>query len=326
MNSLISIIVPVYNTENYLEKCLYSLVNQTYKNIEIIIIDDESPDNSMNIIQKFVLADNRVKVISQKNQGLSGARNTGINNANGDYIMFIDSDDTIIETACEELVGIIEKRSPDLICYNLRKVDSNEDTLDSSFYCIDDTKSISEFDVSGAIKDNIFRKHIRYEATSKIYKISIAKQIGFPIGMYAEDFATFYKFLSISSKILYYDRNIYNYFVRSNSIMGSKSVKLYKDVYKIENEFYKFCENCNLDEKTSKKLESNYFKSIIKIYSKLCTAYDVEKDDNLISDVYDSIHQVKSYMLPLNLKFLKMFFTLLGKNAAIIFSKIYKNL
>ena len=144
--------------------------------------------------------------------------------------------------------------------------------------------------------------------------------------MYAEDFATFYKFLSISSKILYYDRNIYNYFVRSNSIMGSKSVKLYKDVYKIENEFYKFCENCNLDEKTSKKLESNYFKSIIKIYSKLCTAYDVEKDDNLISDVYDSIHQVKSYMLPLNLKFLKMFFTLLGKNAAIIFSKIYKNL
>lgn len=66
MDSLISIIVPVYNTENYLEKCLYSLVNQTYKNIEIIIVDDGSPDNSMNIIQKFVLADNRVKVISQK--------------------------------------------------------------------------------------------------------------------------------------------------------------------------------------------------------------------------------------------------------------------
>ena len=322
----ISIIVPIYNVEKYLKKCLDSILSQTYKNIELILVDDGSPDNCGKICDEYASKNKFIKVIHQKNAGLSAARNAGLKIATGDYVMFIDSDDTIIETACEELVGIIEKRSPDLICYNLRKVDSNEDTLDSGFYCIDDTKNISEFDVSSAIKDNIFRKHIRYEATSKIYKISIAKQIGFPIGMYAEDFATFYKFLSISSKILYYDRNIYNYFVRSNSIMGSKSVKLYKDVYKIENEFYKFCKNCNLDEKTSKKLESNYFKSIIKIYSKLCTAYDVEKDDNLISDVYDSIHQVKSYMLPLNLKFLKMFFTLLGKNAAIIFSKIYKNL
>lgn len=115
MNSLISIIVPVYNTENYLEKCLYSLVNQTYKNIEIIIIDDESPDNSMNIIQKFVLADNRVKVISQKNQGLSGARNTGINNANGDYIMFIDSDDWIEIDTCEKAINASEKYNADVV-------------------------------------------------------------------------------------------------------------------------------------------------------------------------------------------------------------------
>lgn len=115
MDSLISIIVPVYNTENYLEKCLYSLVNQTYKNIEIIIIDDGSPDNSMNIIQKFVLADNRVKVISQKNQGLSGARNTGMNNANGDYIMFIDSDDWIETDTCEKAINASEKYNADVV-------------------------------------------------------------------------------------------------------------------------------------------------------------------------------------------------------------------
>lgn len=115
MDSLISIIVPVYNTENYLEKCLYSLVNQTYKNIEIIIIDDGSPDNSMNIIQKFVLADNRVKVISQKNQGLSGARNTGMNNANGDYIMFIDSDDWIEIDTCEKAINASEKYNADVV-------------------------------------------------------------------------------------------------------------------------------------------------------------------------------------------------------------------
>lgn len=125
MDSLISIIVPVYNTENYLEKCLYSLVNQTYKNIEIIIIDDGSTDNSMNIIQKFVLADNRVKVISQKNQGLSGARNTGMNNANGDYIMFIDSDDWIEIDTCEKAINASEKYNADVVFWPYIKEFSN---------------------------------------------------------------------------------------------------------------------------------------------------------------------------------------------------------
>ena len=125
MDSLISIIVPVYNTENYLEKCLYSLVNQTYKNIEIIIIVDGSPDNSMNIIQKFVLADNRVKVISQKNQGLSGARNTGMNNTNGDYIMFIDSDDWIEIDTCEKAINASEKYNADVVFWSYIKEFSN---------------------------------------------------------------------------------------------------------------------------------------------------------------------------------------------------------
>lgn len=125
MDSLISIIVPVYNTENYLEKCLYSLVNQTYKNIEIIIIDDGSPDKSMNIIQKFVLADNRVKVISQKNQGLSGARNTGMNNTNGDYIMFIDSDDWIEIDTCEKAINASEKYNADVVFWSYIKEFSN---------------------------------------------------------------------------------------------------------------------------------------------------------------------------------------------------------
>lgn len=139
MDSLISIIVPVYNTENYLEKCLYSLVNQTYKNIEIIIIDDGSPDNSMNIIQKFVLADNRVKVITQKNQGLSGARNTGMNNANGDYIMFIDSDDWIEIDTCEKAINASEKYNADVVFWSYIKEfsDSQKDN-----YLFDKTEII----------------------------------------------------------------------------------------------------------------------------------------------------------------------------------------
>lgn len=139
MDSLISIIVPVYNTENYLEKCLYSLVNQTYKNIEIIIIDDGSTDNSMNIIQKFVLADNRVKVISQKNQGLSGARNTGMNNANGDYIMFIDSDDWIEIDTCEKAINASEKYNADVVFWSYIKEFSD---LQKDNYLFDKTEII----------------------------------------------------------------------------------------------------------------------------------------------------------------------------------------
>lgn len=139
MDSLISIIVPVYNTENYLEKCLYSLVNQTYKNIEIIIIDDGSPDNSMNIIQKFVLADNRVKVISQKNQGLSGARNTEMNNANGDYIMFIDSDDWIEIDTCEKAINASEKYNADVVFWPYIKEFSD---LQKDNYLFDKTEII----------------------------------------------------------------------------------------------------------------------------------------------------------------------------------------
>lgn len=321
----ISIVVPIYNVEKYLKKCLDSILSQTYKNIELILVDDGSPDGCGEICDEYSLTNKCIKVIHQKNSGLSAARNAGLKIATGDYVMFVDSDDTIINTACEELVNIIKDQSPDLICYNFRKVDSDGCTLDSDFYCTEDTKIVIKLDANAAIKDNIFRKHIRYEATSKIYKMSVAKKIEFPVGMYAEDFATFYKFLSVSSNILYYDRNIYNYFVRSNSIMGSKSVKLYKDIYAIENEFYEFCKTCNLDKTTLKKLDNNYFKSMIKIYSKLCISKN-DKADNMVPMVYDKICQVNSANLSLKLKILKICFVLFKNSAAMFFAKIYKGL
>lgn len=99
----VSIIVPVYNVEKYLEQCLDSLVNQSLKEIEIICIDDESSDNSLDILYRYSENDSRIKVISQKNTGLSGARNTGINHVNGDYLMFVDSDDWLDLHTCERV-------------------------------------------------------------------------------------------------------------------------------------------------------------------------------------------------------------------------------
>ncbi len=113
-NGLISIILPVYNVEEYIEKCLESIVNQTYKKLEIICIDDESPDNSVEIIKKYKENDSRIKLFSQKNKGLSGARNSGLELATGEYVMFVDSDDWIDETTCECAIREIEKESAQL--------------------------------------------------------------------------------------------------------------------------------------------------------------------------------------------------------------------
>ena len=107
MKKLISIVLPIYNVENYIEKCMESVLNQTYKNIEIILVDGGSPDNCPIICDQYVKEDNRVKVVHKENGGLSDARNAGIKVANGDYITFIDSDDYVDKDYVEFLYNTI---------------------------------------------------------------------------------------------------------------------------------------------------------------------------------------------------------------------------
>ena len=109
MKKLISVVLPIYNVENYIEKCMESVLNQTYKNIEIILVDDGSPDNCPIICDQYVKEDNRVKVVHKENGGLSDARNAGIKVANGDYITFIDSDDYVDKDYVEFLYNTIEE-------------------------------------------------------------------------------------------------------------------------------------------------------------------------------------------------------------------------
>lgn len=114
---LISIIVPVYNTENFLSKCLESLINQTYKNIEIICVNDGSTDNSSQILESFLSKDSRITIINQDNRGISQSRNEALKNASGDYIMFVDSDDWIEEKTCEFVVKEIESHEYDVVMW-----------------------------------------------------------------------------------------------------------------------------------------------------------------------------------------------------------------
>ena len=118
MDEIITIIVPVYNVEKYLERCTQSLVNQTYQNIEIILVDDCSTDSSPEICDRLAQTDNRIKVIhKEKNEGLGFARNTGIENASGDYILFIDSDDYFDLNTCEITKAKLEESGADICCF-----------------------------------------------------------------------------------------------------------------------------------------------------------------------------------------------------------------
>ncbi len=118
INSKISIIIPIYNAEKYLEKCLDSIVKQTYKNIEIICVNDGSKDNSINILYRYNKMDNRIVLINKENNGLSSARNIGLASATGEFVMFVDSDDWIDIDTCEKCLKIMNKYSVDVVMFS----------------------------------------------------------------------------------------------------------------------------------------------------------------------------------------------------------------
>lgn len=157
----ISIIVPVYNVEKYLPKCLDSIVNQTYKNLEIICVNDESPDGSLKYLKIYAKTDNRIKIISQKNQGLSGARNTGAKYVTGEYIMYVDSDDWIELDTCENALNKALENSADVVLWNYVREFSNSSVPKKLFnqeeiiFNRDDVKNLIHRRLFGLSKDEL---------------------------------------------------------------------------------------------------------------------------------------------------------------------------
>ena len=129
---LISVVLPIYNVEKYLKRCLESVVNQTYKNLEIILVNDGSTDSCLQICEEYAKCDNRIKLINKKNSGLGMARNTGIDNANGEYICFFDSDDYIKLDTIEKLYRKIEKEMPEIICFGFNRVSTDGKITDKN--------------------------------------------------------------------------------------------------------------------------------------------------------------------------------------------------
>lgn len=220
---LITVVIPVYNVENYVYDCIQSVINQTYKNLEIIVVNDGSTDNSGDICDELAKSDNRVKVIHKKNGGLSSARNIGIDNANGTYIVFVDSDDTIDCSMIEKLLNICCNNCADIAICNryyvyddgkkkLRYPKNKYDLIMNSEEAIKELNSFRYFDMS---------------AWGKIYSINLFREIRFPIGKLSEDYFIMYKLFDSATRIVCNFEPLYYYYQRKGSI--SKKAELHYD-------------------------------------------------------------------------------------------------
>ena len=234
MEYLISVIVPVYKVEKYLDRCVSSIINQTYKNLEIILVDDGSPDDCPQKCDEWAKKDLRIRVIHKENGGLSSARNAALDIARGDYIGFVDSDDYIALDMYEKLVGILNTCKADIVVLGCNKVDENRNIISSTEKIIE-----CELTAENALKE-LLKANINNYMCNKIFKSVIFKEIRFPENRLWEDMAICYKLFSFSKKIYCYPEEMYFYFMRAGGISKNIGEKALRDIFLARYECYTY--------------------------------------------------------------------------------------
>ncbi|VPI61331.1 putative glycosyltransferase [Streptococcus pneumoniae] len=212
-NELISIVVPIYNVENYLRMCLDSIQNQTYQNFECLLINDGSPDHSSKICEEFVEKDSRFKYFEKANGGLSSARNLGIEcSGGGAYITFVDSDDWLEHDALDRLYGALKKENADI---SIGRYNSYDETRYVYMTYVTDPDDSLEVIEGKAIMDREGVEEVRNRnwtvAVLKLFKRELLQDLPFPIGKIAEDTYWTWKVLLRASRIVYLNRCVYWY-------------------------------------------------------------------------------------------------------------------
>lgn len=247
----ISIIVPVYNGSKYLKKCLSSLMRQTYKNIEIIVVNDGSTDESLELAKEIAKEDNRIKVYNKENGGPSSARNLGIEKASGEYIGFVDSDDYVDENMFAVLYDMIEKAQAKIAICGWYLVENGQ-VRTCKFKCdrviLNDEQAI-----------DMLLNYVSFDnfACNKLFHCSLFENNIFPVGKVLEDLLTIYKLIHEAKTIVVDSKPLYYYVMHSNSITSN----LYKQVNPQSFQAFKDREKDLLVmyPKLTNKIKSNYF-------------------------------------------------------------------
>lgn len=214
MQDLISVIVPIYKVEPYLDECISSIVEQTHKNLEIILVDDGSPDNCGVISDNWAEKDSRIRVIHKENGGISDARNCGIEAATGDYIAFVDSDDWIKPQMYETMLEAIKRENADICACNILSCYPDRQF---EWGCKEYTVGDSERILSMLYNDTAYP----VSAWNKLYRRGLWNKLRFPKGKICEDAFTTYLLVDRANKIVQLPDALYCYRIRKNSIMTS---------------------------------------------------------------------------------------------------------
>ena len=263
-----SIIVPVYNTEKYLENCLNSIFNQTNQDFEIICINDGSTDNSLNILKKYT---DKIILINQENQGLSIARNNGVKKATGKYIIFVDSDDTI-ENKLLEKIDIVSKNNPDLIRFGANQINNDEVRIIKA-PVFNNLNGKDAFNI--IVNNELVESPWLYAYNKSFYQ---KNNFEFMPNMYHEDFGLIPKVIELADKVTSIEYAGYNYFKRENSITTdpNKKLKRVNDILtqgkillkekNFSKEFYSYIANCMIIKanEIEKKDKKDYIKNLKK--------------------------------------------------------------
>lgn len=262
-DELISVIIPVYNVEKYLPRCIDSIIGQSYQNLEIILVDDGSPDNCGRICDEYALKDNRIKVIHNKNGGVSSARNAGIDVSTGCFITFVDSDDYISENYIDILYSNLIESNSDISVINYTEIFGEK---------------INSKNISSGLR-NVFSQHdfislllskkVICSCWGKLYKRDLFEYIRFPLGrVHAEDAWVLYKTCFKASRVVFDETVCYYYLIREGSAVQKKfDIEIYKSNTEINEEIMNCCEELYPDLSTLIKADrlSVCFKMLYRI-------------------------------------------------------------
>ena len=305
----VSVIVPIYNVEKYLEKCIDSIISQTYSNIEIILINDGSTDNSESICKKYENTDRRIRYYKKENGGLSSARNYGIERAEGDYFLFIDSDDYIDNSMVKTLLTYAIKHNADIVECNYYEV------INEEFHVFKQMKN-KVYSSKEAIASLICNTGITPTAWNKLYSKKLFCKLRYAEGIYHEDEEIIIKLLSNSKKVVEIGKPLYFYIKREGSIINSKFNIKHLDAIKIMEDRIELLKKIKIDPSTINLAQARLSNIYNEMYAKLSASNDKylkEKKYELMKKRKNQIKLVIKSPITLNKKIRAMIFYLFPK-------------
>lgn len=312
----VSVIVPVYNVEKYIKKCLDSLVNQTLEDIEIIVVNDGSKDSSIDIVKEYAKKHNNIKLYEKENGGLSDARNYGLQFATGKYIAFLDSDDYVDANLYKKMYEKAKKEDSDMV--------------ECNFYWVYGKRNKKDIGEKYRDKKQMFEK-ARVVAWNKLYKKEILNKadVKFPKGLRYEDVEFFYKIIPYLEKVSFIKEPLIYYVQREQSIANTQNEKT-KDIFTVLDNVIRYYKENNLYEEYKEVIEYTYSRLLLcSSFKRMCKIKDKETRKKLLNDTWINLNKnfpswKENKILNTNLDNKKRYMLSVNRFTYRIYSRLYR--